>query len=87
LLHGITGGDAVTGLLSAPQTEMPANRAGSFGWDMFSLPLWVRLLYLSLLLFVAVSEFSPKPFLGWERLVLLLPSREDISFRSFSPDF
>jgi uncharacterized membrane protein len=45
---------------------------GAFGWDMFSLPLWVRLLYLLVLLFVAVSEYSPKPFLGWERLVLLL---------------
>ena len=45
---------------------------GAFGWDMFSLPLWVRLLYLLVLLFVAVSEYSPKPFLGWERGVLLL---------------
>jgi uncharacterized membrane protein len=45
---------------------------GAFGWDMFSLPLWVRSLYLLLLLSVAVLERSPKPFLGWERAVLLL---------------
>jgi uncharacterized membrane protein len=45
---------------------------GAFGWDMFSLPLWVRLVYLLVLLFVAVAEYSAKPFLRWERGVLLL---------------
>ena len=45
---------------------------GAFGWTHFSLPVWVRSLYLLLLVFVAAAEFSTKPFLGWERGVLFL---------------
>ncbi len=45
---------------------------GAFGWTQFSLPFWIRSLYLLLLLFVAATEFSTKPFLAWERGVLLL---------------
>ena len=45
---------------------------GAFGWTKFSLPLWVRSLYLLLLVFIAAAEFSTKPFLRWERGVLFL---------------
>jgi uncharacterized membrane protein len=45
---------------------------GAFGWTRFSLPLWMRSLYLLLLLFVAAAELSTKPFLAWERGVLFL---------------
>ena len=43
---------------------------GGFGWSRFALPLWVRAPYLLLLIFVAFTEFSAKPFLPWERGVL-----------------
>jgi uncharacterized membrane protein len=45
---------------------------GAFGWTLFSLPGWAKSLYLLLLALVAATEFSTKPFLGWERGVLLL---------------
>ena len=45
---------------------------GVFGWSMFSLPKWVRCLYLLLLVFVAAAESQAKPFLRWERGVLCL---------------
>ena len=45
---------------------------GAFGWTKFSLPLWVRSLYLLLLVVAAVTERANKPFLGWERGVLFL---------------
>src|ERR1019366_5737990 len=45
---------------------------GAFGWTQASLPLWVRMGYLFLLLFVAAVEISTKSFLAWERGVLLL---------------
>ena len=45
---------------------------GGFGWTRFALPLWVRAPYLLLLIFVAFTEFSAKPFLLWERGILLM---------------
>jgi uncharacterized membrane protein len=45
---------------------------GAFGWTQLSLPFWVRPLYLALLLFVAATGVSVKPFRAWERAVLLL---------------
>jgi uncharacterized membrane protein len=45
---------------------------GVFGWTKFGLPPWVRLEYLLLLVVVAVTESSTKPFHRWERGVLLL---------------
>ena len=45
---------------------------GAFGWTQLSLPFWVRPLYLLLLALVAAVGFSTKPFLAWERGVLLL---------------
>lgn len=45
---------------------------GAFGFAKVSLPFWVRSLYLVLLLLVAVTEYSAKPFQLWERAVLLL---------------
>ena len=45
---------------------------GAFGWWQFSLPLWTRAVYLLLLLLAAATGFSTKPFLWWERGVLLL---------------
>jgi uncharacterized membrane protein len=45
---------------------------GAFGWGRFSLPPWVALLYLLLLVIVASTEFSTKPFRRWERGVLFL---------------
>jgi uncharacterized membrane protein len=45
---------------------------GGFGWTQFSLPLWVRSLYLLLLVCVAAAGVSAKPFLRWERGVLFL---------------
>lgn len=45
---------------------------GAFGWTKFTLRGWTGLLYLLLLVLVAATEFSTKPFLVWERGVLLL---------------
>jgi uncharacterized membrane protein len=45
---------------------------GAFGWTMFSLPYWLRSLYLLLVVIVAAAEPSVKRFLAWERGVLLL---------------
>jgi uncharacterized membrane protein len=45
---------------------------GAFGGSKFALPLWTRLLYLLLLVMVAATEPSTKPFFGRERGVLLL---------------
>jgi uncharacterized membrane protein len=70
--HPLTFARQLLGLMHSGYRSETVQFIGVFGWTKFSLPLWVGLDYLLLLVLVAATEASNKPFCGRERAVLLL---------------
>jgi uncharacterized membrane protein len=70
--HPLTFARQLLGLMHSGYRSEAMQFIGVFGWTKFSLPFSVGLAYLLLLVLVAATEVSNKPFCGWERAVLLL---------------
>jgi len=70
--YPLTFAQQLLGLIRSSYWAELGQFLGTFSWIMFTLPLWARLEYLALIMVVAATEFSAKPFRVWERAVLLL---------------